>query len=86
MVLSIIFSDSGNNLENVMASTLRGVFFDMDGVVIDSKSLWSNILDTVAASFSLDLSLLRKYDGLNLSTKEAMRRVLEDSKEYLWSW
>ncbi len=62
-----------------MASTVRGVFFDMDGVVIDSKSLWSNILDTVAASFSLDLSLLRKYDGLNLSTKEAMRRVLEDS-------
>lgn len=61
---------------------LKGVFFDMDGVLVDSGALWDHIVSTVKSEYSLDFSVLEKSDGFNLSTEEAIRLVLEDMGRY----
>lgn len=61
-----------------MTGGYRGVFFDMDGVVLDSSCLWEHIITAIKAEYSLDLSVLEASGGFELSTREAIRAVLED--------
>lgn len=60
----------------------KGVFFDMDGVVIDSSALWDHITETVKSEYDLDMSVLEESDGFNLSTEEAIRLVLESTGRF----
>ena len=62
--------------------TVKGIFFDMDGVVVDSDPLWNTIIRTVREEYALDMSCLERSDGYNLSTGEAIRLVLEDMGRY----
>lgn len=66
----------------MLSGKLKGVFFDMDGVVIDSGPLWNHVICSVKSEYSLDFSVLEKSDGFNLSTEEAIRLVLEDMGRY----
>lgn len=54
----------------------------MDGVVVDSDRLWNHVIGTVTEKYSLDLSVLGTCDGFNLSTGEAICKVLESSGRY----
>ena len=65
-----------------MSMTVKGIFFDMDGVVVDSDPLWNTIIRTVREEYALDMSCLERSDGYNLSTGEAIRLVLEDMGRY----
>ena len=58
----------------------KGVFFDMDGVVIDSSALWDHITETVKSEYDLDMSVLEESDGFNLSTEEAIRLGMSDDE------
>ena len=62
--------------------TVKGIFFDMDGVVVDSDPLWNTNIRTVREEYALDMSCLERSDGYNLSTGEAIRLVLEDMGRY----
>ena len=55
----------------------RGVFFDMDGVILDTDSLWHHVIMSIQSRFRLDLSVLEESDGFSLSTEDAVRTVLE---------
>lgn len=55
----------------------RGVFFDMDGVILDTDSLWRHVIMSIQSRFRLDLSVLEESDGFSLSTEDAVRTVLE---------
>lgn len=54
-----------------------GVFFDMDGVVIDSGRLWGHIICGIASKFALDLSVIGEGEKKSLSSEDAVRLVLE---------
>ena len=63
----------------IMSETVvHGVFFDMDGVVIDSGPVWNRIIGKIREEYALDMSVLEKSDGYNLSTEEALSLVLND--------
>ena len=55
----------------------RGVFFDMDGVVIDSGRLWEHIIGRIESKFALDLSVIGDSGKKSLSSEDAVRLVLE---------
>lgn len=55
----------------------RGVFFDMDGVVIDSSRLWGHIIRGIESKFALDLSVIGDGESKSLSSEDAVRLVLE---------
>lgn len=55
----------------------RGVFFDMDGVVIDSSRLWEHIIRGIESKFALDLSVIGDGESKSLSSEDAVRLVLE---------
>ena len=55
----------------------RGVFFDMDGVVIDSGRLWGHIIGGIESKFALDLSVIGDSGKNSLSSEDAVRLVLE---------
>ena len=56
---------------------LKGVLFDMDGVILDSEELWDHITEKIVRKYSLDMSVLMENDGFNLSADDAMRLVLD---------
>ena len=63
----------------IMSETVvHGVFFDMDGVVIDSGPVWNRIIGKIREEYALDMSSLEKSDGYNLSSEEALSLVLND--------
>lgn len=65
-----------------MKETIKGVFFDLDGVIIDSDPLWNYIVETIINKFDLDTNILKETDGYNLSTEEAIKTILEHSNRY----
>lgn len=80
MAPCITFSAFGTDMsESVsrVSEMVKGVFFDMDGVVVDSAPLWSYVTGAIKSEYGLDMSVLEKNDGFNLSVREAMCRILE---------
>lgn len=65
-----------------MMGRYRGVFFDMDGTVADTISLWDHIIGTIKSEYDLDMAVLEKSDGFNLSNEDAIRVVLEDAGRF----
>lgn len=60
----------------------KGVFFDLDGVIINSSLLWDHIIRTIVEKYDLRTELLNDSDGHNLSTEEAIRTILERSSRF----
>lgn len=65
-----------------MTNNIKGVFFDLDGVIINSSSLWDYIITTIVDKYALDTELLKENDGYNLSTEDAIRLILEKSNRF----
>lgn len=65
-----------------MSKALKGIFFDMDGVIIDSDPLWNYIIATVMTKYHLNADVLDETDGYNLSTEMAIKMILEHSNRY----
>lgn len=57
----------------------------MDGVIIDSDLLWSDIIASIVDRFSLDTNILKETDGYNLSTEEAIKTILKHTDRYTLS-
>lgn len=68
-----------------MKAVLKGIFFDLDGVIIDSAPLWDYIIDTIIDKYTLNTDVLKETDGYNLSTEEAIRTILKYSNRYTLS-
>lgn len=60
----------------------KGIFFDMDGVVVDSSSLWSVIIGFMRTRYGLDMEVLDRVSGYNLTAVEAISMILEDMGIY----
>lgn len=65
-----------------MNNVLKGIFFDMDGVILDSDPLWNYIIATVIAKYHLNADVLHETDGYNLSTEMAIKMILEQNNRY----
>lgn len=65
-----------------MTNNIKGVFFDLDGVIINSSSLWDYIITAIVDKYALDTELLKENDGYNLSTEDAIRLILEKSNRF----
>ncbi len=62
---------------------IKGVFFDMDGTVADTESLWRYIIDSISDRFGLDFTFFdRVEDGYNLAMADALKLILEESGRY----
>lgn len=57
--------------------TYKGIFFDMDGVVVDSAPLWSRIIASIKGKYGLDMTVLENNGGYELTTREAISTVLD---------
>lgn len=62
---------------------IKGVFFDMDGTVADTESLWRYIIDSISDRFGLDFTFFdRVEDGYNLAMADALKLILEENGRY----
>ena len=60
-----------------MEQKIKAIFFDFDGVIVDSLQLWNLMFDKVVETYKLDASCLLENDGLNFTTNEAIQLMLE---------
>lgn len=65
-----------------MTANIKGVFFDLDGVIINSAPLWDYIITTIVDKYALNTELLNENDGYNLSTEDAIKLILEKSNRF----
>lgn len=65
-----------------MTANIKGVFFDLDGVIINSAPLWDYIITTIVDKYTLNTELLKENDGYNLSTEDAIKLILEKSNRF----
>lgn len=78
----IISSVSGNkkdaltSLIHTVDTVFRSVFFDMDGVVLDSSVLWNHVTAMMQSCFGLDTSLADVPGSRDLTTEEAVTLIL----------
>lgn len=60
----------------------KGIFFDLDGVIINSDPLWDYIITTIISKYSLNTEFLKQNDGYNFSTEDAIKMILKHSNRY----
>lgn len=61
---------------------IKAVFFDFDGVIVDSLSFWENLFNKVIKTYQLDATPLLKNDGINFTTHEAIEIMLQHQQRF----
>lgn len=65
-----------------MAQKIKAIFFDFDGVIVDSLQLWNLMFEEVVKTYKLDATCLLENDGLNFTTNEAIQLMLENQQRF----
>lgn len=65
-----------------MEKKIKAIFFDFDGVIVDSQQLWELMFDEVVKIYRLDTICLVENDGMNFTTNEAIQLMLENQQRF----
>ncbi|WP_288763631.1 HAD family phosphatase [uncultured Weeksella sp.] len=65
-----------------MGKKINAIFFDFDGVIVDSLQLWEQMFDEVVKLYHLDTKCLVENDGMNFTTNEAIQLMLENQQRF----
>lgn len=65
-----------------MEKKINAIFFDFDGVIVNSQQLWELMFDEVIKIYRLDTICLVENDGMNFTTNEAIQLMLEDQQRF----
>ncbi len=65
-----------------MGKKINAIFFDFDGVIVDSQQLWKLMFDEVIKIYRLDTICLAENDGMNFTTNEAIQLMLENQQRF----
>lgn len=65
-----------------MEQKIKAIFFDFDGVIVDSLQLWNLMFEEVVKTYKLNATCLLENDGLNFTTNEAIQLMLENQQRF----
>lgn len=65
-----------------MGKKINAIFFDFDGVIVNSQQLWELMFDEVVKIYQLDTICLVENDGMNFTTNEAIQLMLENQQRF----
>ncbi|WP_413531766.1 HAD family hydrolase [Empedobacter brevis] len=65
-----------------MEKKIKTIFFDFDGVIVDSQKLWNLMFDEVVKIYQLNTECLIENDGMNFTTNEAIQLMLENQQRF----
>ncbi|MBF0597421.1 HAD family hydrolase [Faecalibacter rhinopitheci] len=65
-----------------MEQKIKAIFFDFDGVIVDSLQLWNLMFEEVGKTYKLNATCLLENDGLNFTTNEAIQLMLENQQRF----